>query len=614
MRSGEQAFPIGAHLQQRRGTFCVWAPWAHAVELVLNEPRALEVRMQPDNGHFVATVDDIEEGQRYGFRVDGSELLPDPASRHQPDGVHGLSSVLSSEFPWRDGGWQGPAMQDYVMYELHVGTFTPEGTFEAAAARVPALHELGITVIELMPVAQFPGDRNWGYDGVLPFAVQNSYGGPRGLKHFVDECHRAGMAVCLDVVYNHMGPEGNILGRFGPYFTHRYHTPWGDALNFDDAHSDHVREYFVSNALQWVDEFHIDALRLDAVHAIMDRSAQPFLRELADCVHRRATALQRNIALIAESDLGDPRMIRPSANGGLGMDAQWLDDFHHALHTVLTGEQTGYYRDFGRLDHLARAFREGFVYAGQYSEFRKRRHGAPAIEAAPHQFVVYAQNHDQIGNRMLGDRLSSSLTFEQLKLTAAAVLLSPFTPLLFMGEEYCEVAPFPYFVSHTEPQLVEAVRRGRAEEFEAFAWAGEPPDPQAETTFRSAVLDWNLRDTGKHAVLLALHRELLRLRTELAPLRGTPNAVVEANTRPAESLLQVRYGTPGGDAVLLLHFGTAPLRTTTPPGREWRIRFDSAGEDWHGPGRVEPDVLGGDCTIELAPHSAVLLVSTGAAA
>lgn len=606
--------PVGAFLDGRRANFRVWAPAARTVDLVLSAPHQQTLRMDEDKGYHTAVVDGIDAGQRYGFQLDGGGTLPDPASRHQPDGVHGLSAVVARTFDWTDSGWRGHPLDDYVIYELHVGTFTGTGTFDAAAKRIPELRALGMTVVELMPVAQFPGCRNWGYDGVLPYATQNSYGGPAGLKRFVDQCHDAGLAVCLDVVYNHLGPEGNYLGHFGPYFTDRYHTPWGDALNFDGHHSDAVRAYFINNALQWIDEFHIDALRLDAVHAILDQSAHPFLQQLAERVHERASTLDRTVALIAESDLGDPRVIRSIEHHGLGMDAQWLDDFHHSLHTLLTGEQSGYYGDFGRIDQLARAYRSGYVYTGQYSQYRQRSHGMPAPDASPPQFVVYAQNHDQIGNRMLGDRLGRTLSFEQLRLAATAVLLSPFTPMLFMGEEYGEVAPFPYFVSHSEANLVAAVRDGRAAEFAAFAWAGEPPDPQAESTFRSAILNWDLHQEGEHALLVALHRELLRARAELMPLLRAPDLGIEADADAVTSLLRVHYRTATRAATLLLAFGkvacdtTTPAAASTPTAAGWRIRIDTTAEAWGGHGRVEPDLLGADTLLEMASHSAVLLV------
>ncbi len=608
MTRAQPPFPLGARLEGGRVSFCVWAPHASSAQLVLEQPQQRTIEMDRTDGYHTAVIDGIDSGQRYGFQLDDTAPLADPASRLQPDGVHGRSAVVETDFAWTDAGWLGPTLDEYVLYELHVGTFTASGTFAAAAERLPALRDLGVTAIELMPVAQFPGSRNWGYDGVLPYATQNSYGGPHGLKRFVDCAHAEGMAVCLDVVYNHLGPEGNHLARFGPYFTETYHTPWGAALNFDGPHSDHVREYFIGNALQWIDEFHIDALRLDAVHAILDQSAYPFLRELADRVHARATALGRTVVLIAESDLGDPRIIGSADTGGMGMDAQWLDDFHHSLHALLTGERTGYYQDFGRLDHLADAYRAGFVYAGQYSASRHRRHGAPLRAAAPRQLVVFAQNHDQIGNRMLGERLTSTLSFEQLKLCAAAVLLAPFTPLIFMGEEYGEVAPFPYFVSHSDAHLVEAVRRGRAEEFASFAWAGEPPDPQAESTFRSAVLDWSLRDGGQHARLLELYRELLRVRRGLRSLPQSSFAGVTTHADAASALLRIRYTRAEHESLLLLHFGTAPHRTTAPPEGQWRIRMDTAALEWNGPGRVEPALLRGGSGVEMAPHTALLLV------
>ena len=605
MNPAEPPFPLGACLDGDRASFCVWAPTARFVDVELTQPVARTVRLDAIGAYHAGTLEGVAAGTRYGFRLDGGPLLPDPVSRHQPDGVHGPSAVVDSDFPWTDRDWRGVPLRECVFYELHIGTFTPDGTLAAATERIPELRDLGVTTIELMPVAQFPGTRNWGYDGVFPYAVQDSYGGPLALKQFVDACHAAGLAVCLDVVYNHLGPDGNYLAEFGPYFTDRYRTPWGNALNFDGAHSDHVREYFIANALQWVDEFHIDVLRLDAVHAILDQSAQPFLRELADRVRERAGLLGRRILLIAESDLGDPALLRPATHGGMGLDGQWLDDFHHALHTILTGEQDGYYRDFGTIEVLARTYRDRFAYAGQYSEHRQRRHGAPADDLAAHRFVVYAQNHDQVGNRRLGDRLTRALTLDQLKLAATAVLLSPFTPMLFMGEEYGETAPFPYFVSHTDAPLVEAVRRGRAEEFAAFAWAGEPPDPQAEETFRSAVLNWASRREGEHGVLLDLHRELLRVRRELAPLRAD-GSTVEAVADSARSLLCVRFDAEAG-AQLYLHFGATPVAVDLPDGEAWRLRLDTAAARWNGPGRIEPDVVRGGGSIELPPHSALLL-------
>ncbi len=441
---------LGATVLDDKGcNFLVWAPRASRVEVLVTEPVERTIALQPgDCGYFGALVEGVSAGALYQYRLDHDKVRPDPASRHQPKGVHGPSEVVEHCFAWEDSGWQGIPLERYVIYELHVGTFTPQGTFEAMLPRIAVLKDLGVTAIEVMPVAQFPGNRNWGYDGVYPYAVQESYGGPAALKSFVSACHQQGIAVILDVVYNHLGPEGSYLADFGPYFTDRYKTPWGQAVNFDGAGSDEVRRYFIDNALQWVSDFHVDALRLDAIHAIVDPSARTFLEELGAAVHGKAKELDRNIFLIAESNRNDTRVVNARENGGWGLDAVWNDDFHHSLHVLLTGEQKGYYEDFRGIGDLAVSFREGFVYSGQYSKFRRRRHGISSRDVAAKRFVVSAQNHDQIGNRRDGDRLTKLVSFEQLKLAAGTLLLSPFVPLLFMGEEYAEPAPFQYFVSH----------------------------------------------------------------------------------------------------------------------------------------------------------------------
>ena len=392
-------------LDHNRYRFRVWAPFSKEVHVHIVAPEERLIRMQANGGYHKITLDDVAPGTRYVYRLSNGTELPDPASRHQPEGVHGPSEVVDPRFEWGDGHWFGLPIENYIIYELHVGTFTPKGTFEAVIPHLDDLAQIGITTIELMPVAQFPGTRNWGYDGVFPFAVQNSYGGPDGLKALINACHQRGLVVVLDVVYNHIGPEGNGLAKFGPYFTGRYKTPWGQALNFDDAHSDEVRHFFISNALEWITDYHFDALRLDAVHAILDHSALNFLEELAKAVHEQGTALNRRVYVIAESTLNDTRLIRPTELGGYGLDAQWNDDFHHALHTLLTRERGGYYVDFGDFQHMAQAFSEGFVYSGRYSVNRGRRHGNSSRGIPSVKFVVYAQNHDQIGNRMLGERL-----------------------------------------------------------------------------------------------------------------------------------------------------------------------------------------------------------------
>ncbi|MFC1937816.1 malto-oligosyltrehalose trehalohydrolase, partial [Chloroflexota bacterium] len=410
-----------AYLGDDQCQFIVWAPLAQRIEVHIVSPEELIIPLQRDSqGYHRVVTGGVKPGSLYFYRLDGEKEHPDPASRFQPQGVHGPSQVLAATFPWQDQNWPGLPLQEYILYELHVGTFTEEGTFDAVIGHLDRLKDLGITAMELMPVAQFPGNRNWGYDGVCPFAVQDSYGGPEGLKHLVNTCHQKGLAVVLDVVYNHLGPEGNYIADFGPYFTDRYKTPWGAALNFDGPHSDEVRRFFIENALYWLEEFHIDALRLDALHAIFDMSSYPFLQELAASFHQKVAKLNRKAYLIGESSANDARLIKPSESGGYGLDAQWNDEFHHSLHTLLTGEQSGYYQDFGQLQHLIKAFQEGFVYSGQYSHYRQRRHGVSSRNIPSHRFVVFAQNHDQVGNRVKGERLSRLVLFEALKLAAGA--------------------------------------------------------------------------------------------------------------------------------------------------------------------------------------------------
>jgi maltooligosyltrehalose trehalohydrolase len=517
--------------------------------------------------------------------------------------------VVEHDFGWRDAGWAGLPLEDLVFYEVHVGTFTAEGTFEALIPHLGGLRELGVTAIELMPVAQFPGTRNWGYDGVYPFAVQGSYGGPDGLRKLVDACHGRGLAVFLDAVYNHLGPEGNYLREFGHYFTDRYRTPWGEAVNFDGPDSDEVRRYFIENARSWIEDFHIDGLRLDAIHAIRDFSAQPFLGELAAVVGKSAAGLNRRVYLVAESNLNDVRVVRAAEQGGLGLDAQWTDDFHHALHVLLTGERTGYYTDFSGLEDLATAYRQGYVYTGQFSAFRRRRHGSSPRGLPARRHVVCAQNHDQVGNRLGGERLASQVSFEDSKLAAAAVLLSPFLPLLFMGEEYGETAPFPYFVSHGDPDLVEAVRAGRRAEFASFDWAAEPPDPQADATFGSALLQRARRDEPRGRALVEIHRRLLTLRKTLRAFAGADGEPPEVTAFPAACALFVRRGSGLEEAFLAFNFADADVALPAPvPAASWRKRFDSSDPAWLGPGQGPPDLLDTrrDATVALPPKTVVV--------
>ena len=602
---------LGAtYLEDSHCHFLVWAPFVDRMDVVFTGPHKQVVPMlKNDQGYHYAVLEDVEPGSLYWYRVNGRKRYPDPASRYQPDGLHGPSQVVEMVFPWEDHNWSGTRLQDYIVYELHVGTFTEQGTFDAIIHYLDVLKELGVTAIELMPVAQFPGSRNWGYDGALLFAVQDSYGGPEGLKRLVNACHKKGIAVILDVVYNHLGPEGNHLGVFGPYFTDRYHTPWGAALNFDGPYSDHVRRFFIENALYWVTDYHIDALRLDALHAILDVSPHTFLEELAARVHEQAKRLNRQIYLIAESSINNRRLLVSPEQGGYGLDAQWNDDFHHALHTLLTGERTGYYQDYGQLEHLVKAFREGFAYSGEYSKYRQRSHGTSSKDIPAHRFVVFAQNHDQVGNRVRSDRLSQILTFEELKLTAAIVILSPFVPLIFMGEEYGETTPFPYFISHSEPKLVDAVRKGRKAEFTAFQWQGEIPDPQDEVTYLKAKLNQELRNEGHHRVLNDFYTELIKLRKENPALANLNKDTQEVAGYEETRILFVRRWYGEEEVIIIFSFNNSQVSTTIPlPGGHWQKQLDSSDEQWLGNGNALPDEFNskGEVTLTINPKSFTL--------
>ena len=553
-----------------RCEFAVWAPHHDALDLHVVAPMERRIAMQRDDlGYFSAVVDDAPAGTRYFFTVNGVDR-PDPASRCQPEGVHGSSEVVSRRFDWHDAGWQGMPLEDFVLYELHVGTFTPAGTFEAIIPRLDSLKDLGVTAIELLPIGQFPGTRNWGYDGVYISAAQWSYGGAIGLKRLVDACHQRGMALVLDVVYNHLGPEGNYIAEYGPYFTDRYKTPWGLALNFDGPRSDFVRWFFIHSALMWVDEFHVDALRVDAVHAIVDHSAEPFLQDLAAAVRERGRELGRRIWSIAESDLNDPRVIVPEESFGLGFDTQWSDDFHHSLHTILTSESSGYYEGFGRVSDLARVLSTGYYYIGQHSTYRGRKYGRHPRTRDGAKFIVYAQNHDQVGNRMHGDRLSALVSYEKLRLAAVSVILAPFLPMMFMGEEYGEKAPFQYFTSHSDPDLIEAVRRGRREEFHDFVWEGEAPDPQDEATLRCSILNWDSQERGEHASLRRFYRELLHLRRDTPALRSLDLDRVETFAHDEKRTLVIVRET----ILIALNFSDH-TQTVDVPDREWHPIFDT---------------------------------------
>ncbi|WP_437201042.1 malto-oligosyltrehalose trehalohydrolase [Planctomicrobium sp. SH664] len=500
----------------------VWAPSASAVELVLND-RSSErfLLMDSFDGYHTLSLPNVSGSVRYAYRINGREY-PDPASRWQPEGVFGRSAIAPiEEFDWQDEKWPGLSRENLIIYEIHIGTFSASGTFAGVIPRLSELRELGVTALEIMPVGQFSGERNWGYDGVFPFAVQNSYGGPIGLQELVQAAHSEGMAVLLDVVYNHLGPEGNILHNFGPYFTTRYQTPWGEAFNFDGPQSDAVRHFVLENVTMWIRDFHLDGLRLDAVHAMYDLGARHVLAEIQTAAQRVAAEQSRLVHIIAESNQNDPRLIDPQTQHGFGLDGVWADEFHHSLRAVIAGDRQGFFSDYGRPEDLAKAITEVFVHDGCYSRHRQRQHGAAIENRDRTQFVVCIHNHDQIGNRALGDRSASYLPEAVQRLSCGLLMLSPCVPLLFMGEEYAETQPFPFFCSFQSSELIEAVRRGRREEFleVGFTWGEEIPDPQAEDTFRSAILSWSWPEGSFGAQLRGLFRDLIRARRSWPPLQ-----------------------------------------------------------------------------------------------
>jgi len=563
-------------LDHHRCRFTVWAPASATVAVAIEGPGGRDHLLQHlGSGYHGAVVEHCPAGTRYRYLLDTGEHLADPVSRHQPAGVHGPSEVVDlTAHRFGDGGFGGRPLPAHVLYEVHIGTFTPEGTFDAAVGRLDDLVALGVTTVEVMPVGQFPGVRNWGYDGVFPFAVQESYGGPWAFQQFVDECHARGLSVALDVVYNHLGPEGNVLGRFGPYLTDRYVTPWGPAVNVDGPSSDPVRRYFIENALMWLRDFHVDMLRLDAVHGIVDPTATPFLSELAASVAELGATVGRPLHLVAESADNNPRVVRSIEAGGFGMDAQWNDDFHHALHVAATGERFGYYADFQGVPALVGAIGSGFVLQGQHSVHRGRRHGAPSTDVDPERLVVYAQNHDQVGNRPTGDRMATMVPAALARLVMVVVTLSPGIPLLFMGEEYGEVAPFPFFVDHGDPALVGAVRDGRAAEMAELGVSGVMADPADPATFRSACLAWDLRRHGEHREMLQLTTTLLALRAGHPALRraGCGDAAASADG-PVLSVLR-RAGQQM--VVILCNFSASPATTRMPAavdGGSWEAEL-----------------------------------------
>ena len=586
--------------------FRVWAPLAEEIVLVVKTPRELVLPMTREHDSFHAIAAEIGAGADYVYRIDGKRERPDPVSRWQPHGVHGASRVVDpNAFQWSDSGWKGISLEDYVLYELHIGTFTPAGTFAAATARLDYLREVGITAVEIMPVAQFPGARNWGYDGVYPYAVQSSYGGPDELKRLVDECHRRGLAAVIDVVYNHLGPEGNYLPEYMPCFSRNHKSPWGEALNYDGPYSYGVRRYVIENALYWLTEYHIDALRLDAVHGIFDFGARHVLAELGERFHHEAARLGRHAFLIAESDLDDVRVIRSAAESGWGMDAQWNDAFHHSVHTALTSDRHGYFADYNGLADLRKAIVEGYVYDWRYSKYRKRLHGSSSADRPGRQFVVFTQNHDQVANARAGKRPASTLSAGQEKIAAALLICTPNLPLFFMGQEFGTKSPFTYFTDFQDHALGRAVSEGRKKEYEGFLGAGFI-DPQSTEAFTSSKLRWEELGEPAHDDMLRFHRDLLALRKQhrcLSNCRKDLTSVEFDGT--ANWITLQRRGESGEFAVIACNLGERRLAIPLARG-DLALALFGGEPGAHAPAReIAPDQR----SVELEPLSIAIYIA-----
>jgi len=596
MKSLGASLHLGAMLQDTGTTFRVWAPRCRSVEVVIEGRRPMPLTLR-DEGLFELAVPGIAAGMRYQYRLDGERYRPDPVSRFQPEGVHGPSVVVdAARFPWTDQGFRGHALADLVFYELHVGTFSAAGTFEAVIPHLPHLVDLGVTALELMPVAEFPGSRNWGYDGVHLYAPQSTYGGPRGLRRLVDAVHGHGLSVMLDVVYNHLGPEGNYLGEYGPYFTDRHQTPWGTAVNFDGPDSLGVRRHFIDNASYWVREFHLDGLRLDAIHSIFDAGPVHILTAVAEAARDEARRLDRPVHIVAESHDNDRRIVLPAADGGLGLDAVWADDFHHAVHSRLTNERGGYYCDFAGGRGLARALAEGFAFQGEPSEYFGRPRGTPSADLSGERFVVCLQNHDQVGNRAQGDRLSTIVSFAAAKMAAALLFSAPALPLLFMGEEYGETSPFQFFTSYLDPALVDAVRRGRAAEFARFGWEGKVPDSSEPAAFLRSRLSHPLAGAPRHRELRDYYRQWLSLRRNHPALGALGKERTQCEVDATDSVLTLSRQGGGASGVRLVANLTAQPHPFTPASADWRVLLDSEDKRFAGSGTSRL----------LAPYQAVL--------
>jgi maltooligosyltrehalose trehalohydrolase len=597
--------------------FRVWAPCRERIEVRVVAPGAgasAPLARDP-GGVFEGVIPGLRPGARYVYRLDGGPGRPDPVSRFQPEGVHGPSEVVDpAAFPWTDVGWRGVPLRELRLYELHVGTFTAEGTFDAVIPHLAPLAALGLTAIQLMPVAEFPGGRNWGYDGVHLFAPQSTYGGPSGLRRLVDAAHAVGLAVLLDVVYNHVGPEGNYLAEYGPYFTERPRTPWGPAVNYDAEGSAGVRRHVLGNARAWIREYHLYGLRLDAVHAIHDDSPRHLLADLGDLAASETRALGRPVHLVAESNRNDRRVVTATGDGGYGLASQWSDDLHHALRVTLTGAGGGYYEDFpGGLDDLEVALRDAWVYQGRLSRYRGFVLGTPSAGLPGEAFVVFAQNHDQVGNGGAGSRLAAGAPLGVVKLAAAAVLCAPHLPLLFMGEEYGETAPFAFFTSFGDAALGEAVRAGRRREYARFAWSAEPPDPQDPATFAACRLDRSRSTVPPGSWVAAWYRALLRLRAEHPALR-MPDRERARVVRAGDALILHRWSADGATALVVLGCAPKPARVTVPvPGGGFTLAVDSEAARFGGatssaaPPRALP---AGTARLDLRPYHVLVYVGS----
>jgi maltooligosyltrehalose trehalohydrolase len=593
--------------------FRVWSPFANDIKVRITYPEEKLLQLEKENDdYWVGEFQEIIPGTRYKYRINKGFERPDPASNYQPFDVHSESEVIDhSSFKWNDNAFKEIPLEQYIIYELHIGTFTPEGTFQSAIEKIGHLKDVGINVVEIMPVAQFPGERNWGYDGVHPFAPQNTYGGPEGLKKLIDALHYNGFSVILDVVYNHLGPEGNYLSQYAPYFTNRYQTPWGNAVNFDGKYSDNVRNYFIENALYWFEYYHFDGLRLDAIDRIYDQGAKHFLQELAESVSEYNLKKGKKKILIAESDLNDDKIIRPLDQKGFGIDAQWSDDFHHSLHALITGEKDGYYQDFGTVESLIKSIKNSYVYDGKFSKYRKRRHGNSAAERNLNQFVVCIQNHDQIGNRGLGERINSLISFELYKLSSALVILSPYIPLIFMGQEFFDTSPFLYFVSHSDPDLIKAVQKGRRKEFGDFKWSDEIPDPFAEETFNKSKLQWDYSPEPKGAVVYALYKKLIQIRKKHPVYKQTSRSSVDVKKAEEYKVILLHRQSSEKNLYFIISFEpeTVTLLINIPEGN-WRKVLDTSDTEWLGSGvSTEKQLIGKQQSITIKRESLVLYES-----